>query len=58
MLKLDKTFLVSNKKVLLIAKDLYTRYLIFFIFDNTTSHLIYIKYILYIYNINRKPDDK
>lgn len=36
------------KKILLIAKILYLRYFILFMFDNITGYLVYAQNILYI----------
>ena len=46
------------KKTLPIAKVLYLKFFILFIFNNITNYLIYIGEALYIYKINKKPNDK
>lgn len=46
------------KKALAIVEILYLRYSILFIFDNITSHLVYIKDSLCTYKMNKKPSDK
>lgn len=46
------------KKILPSIKILYSKYFILFIFNNITSHLIYIKNALYILKINKKFDEK
>lgn len=46
------------EKVLPIAETLYFRYFNLFIGDNTTSYLVYAKDILYIYKINKRPNNK
>lgn len=45
-------------KVLLITEALYPGYLLIFLFDNITSHLVYTKDILHIREINRNLKKK
>lgn len=45
-------------KVLSISKTLYLSYLLLFLFNNTTSYLVYIDNIFYLKNINKKLDSK
>ena len=46
------------EKALPIAEVLYLRYSILFIFDNSTSHLVYAEDILYAHKMNKKPGGK
>lgn len=47
-----------KKKVLPIVKALYPRYLLPFLFDNITSHLVYLANVLWVKNISKKLDSK
>lgn len=40
--------------MLLIAETLYLKYLLLFLFDNTTSHFFNVQNALYIANINKR----
>ena len=46
------------KKALLIAEALYSRYSILFMFDNPTSHSVYVQDALWIYKVNKRSGEK
>lgn len=43
-------------KALLIVKAIYLGYLLIFLFDNTTNHLVYVKNVLHIKEINKNSE--
>lgn len=46
------------EKVLSVAEALYPGYSFFFMFDNTTSYLVYTEDALCVVKINKKPEEK
>lgn len=57
---LDKAKLYEQiiNKALLIVEALYLGYSLVFLFDNATSHLVYIKNVLYTEKINKRSGEK